>query len=128
MIHFDKRDLVMCRGVTRVWRDAVDSLTDLWRRTPLQRAVEDNRVDICHLIWANDKEAGHWVSVQDWVDWIEHAAKWNRLEMCKFIMEHSDDEQGDVLWSGLLMAVKSGHRDISCLVLGTIADRYDTGK
>ena len=50
MAHFDTATLLRCRLVSRGWRDAIDSHTELWNRMSLMRAIKDNRIDLCKLI------------------------------------------------------------------------------
>ena len=50
MAHFDTATLLRCRLVSRGWRDAIDSHTELWNRMSLMRAIQDNRIDLCKLI------------------------------------------------------------------------------
>ena len=127
MAHFDTNTLLMCRAVSKSWRDAVDSHTLLWSRpgygVSLLRAVRDNRDDICQLLVTHAKDIDK--NMRGNGGALHLAARQGYTDICRLILDRVDNKNpGNNYGSTPLHgAAGSGHIDVVCLFLDRVDDK-----
>ena len=77
----DKAALLKCRSVSKIWRDYIDSQTDLWSQISFSRAIICHRLDICKLIVTYAKEKNQ-ANKDGWTS-LHLAAQLGQSDTCK---------------------------------------------
>ena len=90
MGQFDTKTLLTLRLVSQGWRECVDTLTPLWSRMSLVRAIQDERTDIAQLIIDNVEDKNPADNYGETP--LHRAAEKGHTEICRMIIENVEDK------------------------------------